>query len=164
MKLNPTALGNNLCSLLSLRPQGKHLFPLSMALYIAACGSGTPPPPPPPPASVTISGPSGTLNVGTSFTFSAMVHNSTNQDVTWSVEEPSGGTITQGGQYTAPSLPGTFHVKALSLADSSAFAATPVPVVIPVGHIPGYDVGVDYHATGTDFLHTTFMTTYQQAS
>jgi hypothetical protein len=104
------------------------------------------------------------MNVGTTHAFTAAVHNSTNQAVTWSVEESSGGTITPDGQYTAPSLPGIFHVKAVSQADASAFATAPAPVVIPVGHIPGYDVGVDYHATDTDFLHTTFMTIYQQPS
>jgi hypothetical protein len=133
------------------------------------CGGGgyssqAPPPPPPLAASITISGPSNPMNVGTARTFTATVHNSTNQAVTWSVEEPSGGTVTPDGQYTAPSLPGTFHVKAVSQAVSSAFATAPVPVVIPVGHIPSYEVGIDYHATDSDFLHTTFMTTYQQAS
>jgi len=36
--------------------------------------------------------------------------------------------------------------------------------VIPEGHIAGYDVGVDYHATGADFLHTAFITTYDQSA
>jgi len=133
------------------------------------CGGGgyssqASPPPPPLATSITISGPSNPMNVGTARTFTATVHNSTNQAVTWSVEELSGGSVTPEGQYTAPSLPGTFHVTAVSQAVSSAFATAPIPVVIPVGHIPGYEVDVDYHATGSDFLHSTFMTTYQQAS
>jgi hypothetical protein len=90
------------------------LFELCLALIIAACGTGTFPPPPPPPVSVTISGASTPMNVGDNRAFTATVHNSTNQAVTWSVVESSGGTITQDGQYTAPSLPGTFHVQAVS--------------------------------------------------
>lgn len=39
-----------------------------------------------------------------------------------------------------------------------------MPVVIPEGHVAGYDVGVDYHATGADFLHTAFITIYNQSS
>jgi hypothetical protein len=37
-----------------------------------------------------------------------------------------------------------------------------VPVVIPVGHIPGYDVGVDYYAYSADFPHTTFISVYHK--
>ncbi len=113
---------------------------------------------------VTLSGESGLLNVGSSRSFTATVLNTTNTAVSWSVVEPDGGSITPEGVYTAPPLPGTFTVKAVSLADSHAFASVRVPVVIPVGHIPGYDVGVDYHATGTDFLHTAFLMNYNQAS
>jgi hypothetical protein len=51
-------------------------------------------------------------------------------------------------------------VKAVAQANSADSATAPVPVVIPVGHIPGYDVGVDYHATGSDFVHTAFITQY----
>jgi hypothetical protein len=35
-------------------------------------------------------------------------------------------------------------------------------VVIPVVHIPGYDVGVDYHAYGANFDQTAFVTIYNQ--
>jgi hypothetical protein len=97
------------------------------------------------------------MNVGTARTSNATVHNSTNQAVTWSVEEPSGGTVTPDGQYTAPSLPGTFHVKAVSQAVSSAFATAPVPVVIPVGHISSYEVGVDYHINRTKGQNGHFL-------
>jgi len=84
--------------------------------------------------------------------------------VTWAVVETGGGTITAAGVYTAPALPGTFTVRATSAASSTASATMPVPVVIPEGHISGYEAGVDYHATGADFLHTAFITTYDQAS
>ena len=113
-----------------------------------------------PPIWVSMSGPTGILNTGASRAFSATVLNSPTQTVTWSVVEQHGGSITSAGVYTAPSLPGTFTVKAVSQADAAAFATVAVPVVIPVGRIPGYDVGVDYHATGSDFGHTAFITQY----
>jgi hypothetical protein len=82
--------------------------------------------------------------------------------VSWAVVETGGGSITQTGIYTAPSTPGTYSVKATANADSNASATAAVPVVIPEGNIPGYDVGVDYHAYGADFLHTAFITIYNQ--
>jgi hypothetical protein len=163
MKLTRAVFGTNSAAGVALRNPWNVSILLFMVLGTVGCGSGTSTLQQPP-LTVTISSPSGPMNVGTTRTFTATVLNSTNQAVTWTVEEPSGGTITPNGQYTAPSLPGTFHVKAVSQADASAFATAAAPVVIPVGHIPGYDVGVDYHATGADFLHTTFSTTYQQAT
>lgn len=113
---------------------------------------------------VTISGPSGTLNTGASRTFTATVANSSNQAVRWSVVEASGGTITPDGIYTAPNLPGTFTVKATAQADNASYGTAKVPVVIPEGHIDGYDVGVDYHAYTSDLVHGAFITTYNQSS
>jgi uncharacterized repeat protein (TIGR03803 family) len=50
--------------------------------------------------------------------------------VTWSVVEgASGGSITAEGLYTAPSQSGTYHVKATSSANTSAFATSTVSVV-----------------------------------
>ncbi|HYL13655.1 MAG TPA: hypothetical protein VEV41_11510 [Terriglobales bacterium] len=131
-------------------------------LFLAACGGGGSPPPPPPPISVAISGSSDILYTGASRSFTASVTNSRNPVVTWSVVETNGGTITRGGVYTAPSLPGTFTIKASSQADPTKSATASVPVMIHVGHPPGYDVGVDYHATGTDFQHTAFIKIYDQ--
>ena len=80
------------------------------------------------------------------------VRGSTDTSVYWSVKEPDGGTINQGGVYTAPATPGTYTVTATSQADVRASTSIRVPwSVIPVGHIPGYDVGVDYHSYGVDF-------------
>lgn len=132
-------------------------------LFLSACGGGSSPPPPTPqPVSVAISGSSDVLYTGASRTFTATVTNSSNPAVTWSVVETNGGTITQDGMYTAPSLPGTFRIKAASQADPTKSAMVSVPVVIHVGHPPGYEVGVDYHATGTDFQHTAFIKIYDQ--
>lgn len=130
---------------------------------LAGCGGGgsAPLPPPPLPAVVvTITGASSVMHTGDSRVFSASVSNSSNQNVTWSVVGAAGGSIAQDGTYTAPALPGTFTVKASAQANPSDSATVSVPVVIPVGHIAGYDVGVDYHATGVDFIHTDFITGY----
>ena len=132
---------------------------------LAGCGGNTNSAPPPPPAAqvtVSVSGLSSPMNTGTSHTFTASVNNSVNQAVTWTVVEAGGGSITQSGVYTAPAIPGTYTVRASAVADSSASGTAPVPVVIPEGHIAGYDVGVDYHSTGTDFGTTAFITIYDQ--
>ena len=143
------------------------LFPLTaiiLAAILSGCGSGGTTEPPPPPSIVSIAGSSNILSTGDSRTFTASVSNSAEQSVSWSVVEASGGSITPAGVYTAPTLPGTFHVKAVANADAAASATAPVPVVIPVGHIPGYDVGVDYHATGSDFINSAFITQYNVPS
>jgi hypothetical protein len=113
-------------------------------------------------AIITVSGPSGTLATGGQQMFAASVNGSPSTAVTWSVVERGGGSITQDGVYTAPATPGTYTVKATSRADTTASGTASVPVVIPVGHIPSYDVGVDYHAFGADFLKTAFITQYQK--
>jgi hypothetical protein len=65
--------------------------------------------------------------------------------------------------YTAPStVPSnnlTITVTATSVADTSKSSSAKI---IPVGHIPGYDVGVDYEAYGTDLNSTAFITIYNQ--
>lgn len=67
------------------------------------------------------------INQGTK-TFTASVTGSTNTQVIWSVEEAGGGTITQSGLYTAPSAPGTYHIRATCVADTSKFSRATVTV------------------------------------
>jgi hypothetical protein len=135
------------------------------AACLSGCGGGSVAAPlslPSPPVTVTVVGPSAVLNTGSSFTLTATVHNASNSAVTWSVVEAGGGSITATGVYTAPATPGTYTVKATSESDPNASGTAPVPVVIPVVHIPGYDVGVDYHAYGANFDQTAFVTIYNQ--
>lgn len=144
----------------------KNILIVVLAVCLAGCsgGSGGGVVPPPPAVTVSVSGVSTPLNTGADRTFTAQVTGASNNAVTWSVVENGGGTINQAGVYTAPALPGTYTVKAVAQANTSASGKAAVPVIIPEGSIPGYSVGVDYHAYGTDFLHTAFITIYNQSS
>ena len=140
----------------------KKITVMVLAALLAGCSGGGTTNFPGTNITVSISGPATALNANASRIFSASVTNTSNTAVTWTVVEAGGGTITQSGVYTAPAMPGTYTVKATAQADTRASAIAPVPVVIPEGNIPGYGVGVDYHAYDTDFLHTAFITIYDQ--
>ncbi len=87
---------------------------------------------------VAISPASASLQPGQTRQFSATVTGTANGAVLWSVLEAGGGSITLGGLYTAPALPGTYHVRATSAADParsadavvSVAAASPATVTI----------------------------------
>jgi Dockerin type I domain len=66
-----------------------------------------------------------TLAPGATQEFSAAVLGTSNVNVTWTA---TGGTITPTGFFTAGQNPGTFEVKATSVADSSRFATASVTV------------------------------------
>ena len=69
------------------------------------------------------------LRPGVSFSFSAIVYYVGDPSVTWSIKEGSaGGTITDGGLYTAPAVEGVYHVIATSKAKSSLSATSTVAV------------------------------------
>jgi hypothetical protein len=81
---------------------------------------------------VTVSPASAFVGVGQTQPFTATVVGAADQTVTWSVEEGSvGGAISTGGLYTAPLLPGSFHVVATSIADGSRSGTATVSVVPP---------------------------------
>jgi len=77
----------------------------------------------------TMVGPTGTMQPGDPRTFSATVRGAADTSVDWRVVEPGGGTITQGGIYTAPETGGTYTVMATSQADVRASATVSVSVV-----------------------------------
>ena len=82
-----------------------------------------------PGVSVSVSPQTATLQPGGTRQFTATVSGTTNTAVTWSVVEgASGGTVTQGGLYTAPQSPGTYHVKATSQADQTKSGTASVTV------------------------------------
>jgi len=84
-----------------------------------------------PVVAVSISPGSASLSTSATQQFTATVTGSSNTAVTWSA---TGGTVTTGGLYTAPSAAGTFTVTATSAADSTKFASATVTVSVPVQH------------------------------
>lgn len=71
-----------------------------------------------------------TLAPGDMRTFTATVIGTTNTAVSWSVQEGAvGGTITSDGAYTAPDIPGIYHVVATSQADPTKSGTAIVTVV-----------------------------------
>ena len=78
--------------------------------------------------SISLSPTTATLVVGAGQTFVATVTGATNTAVNWSVQEAGGGSVTAGGDYTAPGTPGTYHVVATSQADPSRSATATVTV------------------------------------
>ncbi len=79
--------------------------------------------------SVSVSPASETLQTGETFQFYALVTGPPNTptNVSWSVEETNGGTVSQAGLYSAPNSPGTYHVVATT--DSGAYGSATVTVV-----------------------------------
>lgn len=80
------------------------------------------------PVSVSLTPSSTSVNVNGTAHFNATVAGTSNTQVTFSVVEANGGSITQNGDYTAPAAAGTYHVKATSVADSSKTATATVTV------------------------------------
>jgi len=74
---------------------------------------------------VTVSPTTASLQAGQQSQFTATVSGTNNKAVTWTA---SGGTVTSGGQYTAPSSAGTYKLTATSVADSSESACAVVTV------------------------------------
>jgi hypothetical protein len=74
---------------------------------------------------ITVSPSSASLQTGQQALFTATVGNTTNTAVNWTA---SGGTVSSGGRYTAPSSPGTYTLTATSVVDSSKSASAVVTV------------------------------------
>ncbi len=109
----------------------RQLFFVILIFCLPGCGGGSSGSSggPIPPVTVAITPSAPTLDVGTTQTFTATVTNATNTAVTWSVQEGAvGGIITATGLYTAPNTVGTYHIKAISQADTSKSATVPVVV------------------------------------
>jgi hypothetical protein len=122
-----------------------------------------------PTVTVSVSPEVVTLDTGGTQQFAATVAGIANQSVSWSVQEPSGGTITPGGLYTAPPASGTYHVLARSNVDrtSSGTATvlvsggltcllnTPQPSALPVAQV--LELGI--HAVGETLTFSVPATT-----
>jgi hypothetical protein len=121
------------------------LLGLALGVLLACGGGGSSSPPAAPPAiTVTIAPAGASVWTGNTQAFQATVSGSSNQSVTWSVIEPSGGSISTAGLYTAPLAAGTFHVKAVSAADASKSAQAPLVVSVqpPAGACNGAALGI----------------------
>ncbi len=82
---------------------------------------------------VTVTPDTATVEPGNTQLFTATVAGIVNQSVSWSVEEPSGGTITAAGLYTAPPASGTYHVVARSNVDRTRSGTATVQVgAVPI--------------------------------
>ncbi len=77
---------------------------------------------------VKVNPPTVNVAVNGTTTFTATVAGSTDQRVTWSVQESNGGSIAQDGTYSAPAAAGTFHVIATSVADPTRSGTATVNV------------------------------------
>ena len=85
-----------------------------------------------PPIAVTVTPSAASTTVGGTLNFQASVTGTlTGQStaVTWSVQEPAGGTVSAAGVYTAPATVGTYHVVATSVADPTKTDSSTVSVI-----------------------------------
>jgi hypothetical protein len=113
---------------------------LPACAWLLGCGggasSGPPPPPPPPSITVTVAPMTGSVLLGNSQTLVATVSNTTDTNVTWSVNGVAGGsastgTISTGGTYTAPAdlpSPAIVQVTAISQADPTKSATAQLTI------------------------------------
>lgn len=135
-----------------------------------ACGGSGSSTPPPPAISVSVSPSTPSVGVGQNQTFTAIVSNTTNTSVNWSISEgANGGNITSAGVYTAPMKAGTYHVVATSQADPTKTGQAAITVTAPAptisttpptsaseGVIYSYTVGAtDPAGTAVTFQLTT---------
>jgi hypothetical protein len=159
--------------------------PIVLALALCACsggsgggsgGSGGGSSPPPPAIAVSVSPSTATVPTGSMIRVTGTVSNdASNSGVSWTLScsvaqcGSISPTTTPSGVATVYTAPATIAANAnanvnitltaTSIADKSKVSSA---TLIPVGYIPGYDVGVDYHAYGTDFDSTAFITIYNQ--
>jgi len=77
---------------------------------------------------VAISPTAATLAPGGTQTFSSSVAGLADTEVTWTVQEASGGIVTATGFYTAPLALGVYHVFATSVADATVSASATITV------------------------------------
>lgn len=115
-----------------------------------ACGGGgkSPTPDPAPSIRVSITPTTTSLLVRTSTRFSATVSGASDTSVTFRViQGDSGGNILNTGEYLAPITPGTYTVRATSVADPNRYADANVTVRDYTGNFTRVNPpdGYDYH-------------------
>ena len=117
----------------------RSLLPSLLCSFLLALGLGCDSSPAPALNAVSITPSSATVVAKVTVSFSATVLGALDPSVTWSVQEGTGGTISQAGVYNAPATPGRYHVVATSAADRTRAAtaavevtAAPPPVAISI--------------------------------
>jgi subtilase family serine protease len=132
---------------------------LVLAGIMLACGGGGGSTPPPP-ISVSVT-PSSAVQLyaneagnmwpsATQQQFSALVNNSTNQSVTWSVASSADGSVDSTGLYTAPVTvpsPATVSVTATAAADATKSGSGTVSILAPTA-VGAFTVTVSATETG----------------
>lgn len=117
-------------------------------------------PPPPPVVALTVSPMTAAVDACQTVPFTATVTGSSNQAVTWAVQEgAAGGAISTGGVYTAPSAAGTYHVVATSAADPAKVVTASVTVAEHVLSVQVSPATVTVPTSGTTQLSATVTTT-----
>jgi hypothetical protein len=107
----------------------RYLSLLCAAVNVSCGGGGDIPTPPPSQIAISIAPTAANLLVRSNTAFTATVTGSSNTAVTFSIMEGNtGGQITATGSYVAPVIPGTYHVRVTSVADSSKTAEAVVTV------------------------------------
>ncbi len=117
-------------------PRMKRLTSLALvaiiALPVIGCGGGRAASLPPAQSaalSLSILPPTAAVPQGGTLTFSVTATGSNNTAVKWSVTEgAAGGSVTSSGTYTSPNTPGTYHVNAVSQADTELVATATITV------------------------------------
>jgi hypothetical protein len=111
------------------------LEPLAVVSCAGAGIAAAPPPPVEAPSTsatgvaISISPATATVVAGGTRTFTATVTGTANTAVWYSVQEgATGGAITETGVYTAPAVPGTYHIRTRSKADTTKLAVATVTV------------------------------------
>lgn len=146
----------------------KRFLALAALLFLAACGGG---------GSgssggggqggggeavvISVSPATASLTPSAAQQFNCAVTGSAQTGCTWSVTEAAGGAVTTGGLYTAPSVAGTYHVVATSVADTTKRATATVtvaPSTAPTAWVTGYYVGYYWKTEGTQPPETMDMT------
>jgi hypothetical protein len=147
-----------------------HLFLLYAGGFgLVGCGGGgsSSLQPHPEPVSLAVSSPRSILQANTTMQLQAVVNNSLNQAVAWTITTPGGlGSISQQGLYSAPSNVDTttdVQITATSLADGTksasltviVFAAAAIAVRQHNGHGEFYTTRDDalFVPRGHDYLH-----------
>ena len=105
-----------------------------VALVFLACAKSAVPEGAAQRVAVAVEPASTQVRAGGSVAFTAVVTGAVNVGVSWDVIETGGGSMDAAGLYTAPQTPGTFHVRASTLADptvqtTAAVTVTAAPLV-----------------------------------